>query len=189
MSTHVRRAATLAALAAFAVASAPAVAQEDTRALSNLAGCYADGIDAIGAGNPDAGAAIWRQCFAEELRFEMRFPGVTLTCPGEKCPLPATMKGLAQRVALARGTFERSGYVATSHHLTSLSIEQPQPDQARVKAHLQAWHFRKDGTAVLGLGSWQVEARKTPAGWRIVDEKLESPLRVVMPKAEIPKTE
>jgi hypothetical protein len=37
---------------------------------------------------------------------------------------------------------------------------------------------------VLGLGTWEVEARRTAAGWRIVDEKLASPLRVVMPKAE-----
>jgi hypothetical protein len=178
-----------AAIGALAVASAPARAQDDLRAITGLAGCYADGIDAIGAGNHDAGASIWRQCFADDLRFEMRFPGVTLTCPGEKCPLPAGMKGLAQRAALARGTFERAGYVATSHHLTSLSIEQAQPEAARLRAHLQAWHFRKDGTAVLGLGTWQVEARRTPAGWRIVDEKLESPLRVVIPKAEVPKTE
>jgi hypothetical protein len=43
---------------------------------------------------------------------------------------------------------------------------------------------RKDSTTVLGLGTWEVQAKLTPAGWRIVDEKLESPIRVVMPKAE-----
>jgi len=37
---------------------------------------------------------------------------------------------------------------------------------------------------VLGLGTWEVDARLTPAGWRIVEERLDSPLRVVMPKAE-----
>ena len=179
----------LAAMALLLVAVTPALADDDSRALANLAGCYADGVDAIGAGNAEAGAAIWRQCFAEDLRFEMRFPGVALVCPGDKCPVPATMKGLAQRAALARGTFERAGYVATSHHLTSLTIDPVQADAARLRGHLQAWHFRKDGTTVLGLGTWQVEARKTPVGWRIVDEKLESNLRVVIPKAEVPKTE
>lgn len=160
-------------------------AQDDVRELTNLAACYAEGIDAIGAGKADAGTALWRQCFSEDLRFEMHFgPAYSVTCPGEKCPFPATLNGLARRVALAKGTYERSGYVATSHHLTSVSVERPQPDTARIKGHLQAWHFRKDGTAVVGLGTWQVEARKTAAGWRISDELLDSPLRVVIPKAE-----
>ena len=160
-------------------------AQDDGRELSNLAACYVEGIDAIGAGKADAGTVLWRQCFGEDLRFEMHFgPAYSVTCPGEKCPFPATLNGLARRVALAKGTFERAGYVATSHHITSLSVERPQPDTARIKGHLQAWHFRKDGTAVVGLGTWQVEAHKTAAGWRISDELLDSPLRVVIPKAE-----
>ena len=37
---------------------------------------------------------------------------------------------------------------------------------------------------VLGLGTWEVDARLTPAGWRIVEERLDSPLRVVVPKSE-----
>ena len=44
--------------------------------------------------------------------------------------------------------------------------------------------MRRDGAAVIGLGTWQVQAKKTPAGWRIAEEQLESPLRVVVPKAE-----
>ena len=56
--------------------------------------------------------------------------------------------------------------------------------RARVSAHLQAWHVRKDGATVLGLGTWAVDARKTGPGWRIVEETLESPLRVVIPKSE-----
>jgi hypothetical protein len=37
---------------------------------------------------------------------------------------------------------------------------------------------------VIGLGTWQVQASKGADGWRIVDETLESPLRVVVTKAE-----
>ena len=48
-----------------------------------------------------------------------------------------------------------------------------------MNAHLQAWHVRKDGATVLGLGTWTVDARKTGSGWRIVEETLESPVRVV----------
>jgi len=52
------------------------------------------------------------------------------------------------------------------------------------EGHLQAWHFRMHCIAVLGLDSWKVDARMTPAGSRIVEERLDSPLRVVLPKAE-----
>ena len=40
-------------------------AESDGVELSNLAACYADGIDLIGNGKSDAGATRWRQCFAE----------------------------------------------------------------------------------------------------------------------------
>jgi hypothetical protein len=168
-----------------ACASSPPAGMNDSRDLANLATCYTDGIDAIGAGKVDAGTERWRQCFSDDLKFSMSFGAAfSMTCPGEKCPFPPTMNGLARRVALAKGTFERSGYVATSHHITSLGIEQSSSDAAVVTGHLQAWHMRKDGAAVIGLGTWQVQARRTSAGWRIVDEQLESPLRVVVPKAE-----
>jgi hypothetical protein len=171
-----------AALAGCAGMSPP---QADLRELNNLTACYTEGIDAIGNGRTEAGAAQWRQCFSEDLRFTLAFgPSFTMSCPGERCPLPATMNGLAQRVAAARSTYDRAGYVATNHHLTSLLVEQPTADTARIKAHLQAWHQRRDGTTVLGLGTWQAEARRTAAGWRIVEERLDSPLRVVMPKVE-----
>jgi hypothetical protein len=176
-----------AALAAIALGACTTVASRgnDVLALNNLAGCYTEGIDAIGNGNTDAGAATWRQCFIEDLRFTLSFgPSFSMTCPGEKCPLPASMSGLARRVAAARATYDRAGYVATSHHLTSLVVEQSGADSARIKAHLQAWHQRRDGTTVLGLGTWQVEARRTAAGWRIAEEQLDSPQRVVVPKTE-----
>ena len=167
-----------------ACAAAPA-ANGDLLALNNLAGCYAEGIDAIGNGRTEAGAATWRQCFDEEVRFTLSFgPSFSMTCPGDKCPMPAAMTGLEKRVAAARGTYDRAGYTATSHHLTSLVVEQGSADSARVKAHLQAWHQRRDGATVLGLGTWQVEARRTAAGWRIIEERLDSPQRVVVPKVE-----
>jgi hypothetical protein len=175
-------------IAAAALALSPPcaalAAEADSVGLANLASCYADGIDLIGAGKTDAGASRWRQCFAEDIKFTLTFGSFSMTCPGERCPLPASMSGVDRRVAAARNTYDRAGYVATSHHLTSLGIEQSAPDQAHVSAHLQAWHMRKDGAAVLGLGTWAIEARKTAAGWRIVEETLESPLRVVIPKAE-----
>jgi SnoaL-like domain len=166
-------------------ASAPPDGANDLRELGALTNCYADGIDAIGAGKADAGADRWRQCFSEDVKFSLSFGSAfSMKCPGEKCLFPPSMNGLARRVALAKGTFERAGYVATSHHITSVAVEQPAADSAVVKGHLQAWHLRKDGTAVIGLGTWQVQASKGVNGWRIVDETLESPLRVVVTKSE-----
>ena len=176
--------AALAAMVLDGCAAAP-TSGSDLQALNNLAGCYAEGIDAIGNGRTEAGAATWRQCFDEEVRFTLSFgPSFSMTCPGDKCPIPAAMTGLEKRVAAARGTYDRAGYTATSHHLTSLVVEQGSADSARVKAHLQAWHQRRDGATVLGLGTWQVEARRTAAGWRIIEERLDSPQRVVVPKVE-----
>ena len=75
----------------------------------------------------------------------------------------------------ARNSYDRAGYTVTSHHLTSIGIEQSAPNEARVNAHLQAWHVRKGRATVFGLGTWAVDARKTASGWRIVEETLESP--------------
>jgi hypothetical protein len=163
---------------------AQTAASEELRQIGNLAACYTEGIDALGANKIEAGTAIWSRCFSEDVKFSLSFGTFSVTCPGEKCPMPASMTGLARRVAMARGTYERAGYVMTSHHVTTLGIERVDATTARIKGHLQAWHFRKDGTAVLGLGTWEADVRLLPAGWRIVEERLDSPLRVVMPKAE-----
>jgi 3-phenylpropionate/cinnamic acid dioxygenase small subunit len=157
---------------------------DELRQINNLAACYTEGIDAFGAAKVDVGTAIWSRCFTDDVRFTLSFGAFSMTCPGEKCSLPASMTGLQRRAALARGTFERAGYVMTSHHITSLAVERVEAGTVRLKGHLQAWHFRKDGTAVVGLGTWEVDARQTPDGWRIFSEKLDSPLRAVIPKAE-----
>jgi len=157
---------------------------DELRQVNNLAACYTEGIDAFGAAKVDVGTAIWSRCFTDDVRFTLSFGAFSMTCPGEKCSLPDSMTGLQRRAALARGTFERAGYVMTSHHITSLAVERAEDGTVRLKGHLQAWHFRKDGTAVVGLGTWEVDARQTPAGWRIFAERLDSPLRAVIPKAD-----
>src|SRR5580765_5886359 len=142
-------AAAVLSFAGCATSQQQAAAGEDLRQLGNLAACYTEGIDALGANKVEAGTAIWSRCFAEDVKFTLTFGAFSVTCPGEKCPLPASMTGLARRVAMARSTYERAGYVTTSHHVTSLGIERVDAGTARIKGHLQAWHFRKDGTAVL----------------------------------------
>ena len=57
-------------------------AESDSFDLSNLASCYADGIDMIGNGNSEAAANRWRQCFAEDLKFTLTFgTAFSMTCP------------------------------------------------------------------------------------------------------------
>jgi hypothetical protein len=88
--------------------NAASAAETDSVELSNLAACYADGIDMIGNGKSEAGASRWRQCFAEDLKFTLTFgTSFSMTCPGEKCPMPASMSGVDRRVAAARNTYDR----------------------------------------------------------------------------------
>src|SRR3954464_15756233 len=134
----------MAAVVACGLNNPASAAEPDNVELSHLASCYADGIDMIGNGKSEAGASRWRQCFAEDLKFTLTFgTSFSMTCPGDKCPMPPSMSGVDRRVAAARNTYDRAGYTATSHHLTSVGIEQSAPDRARVSAHLQAWHVRK----------------------------------------------
>lgn len=159
--------------------------QIDEREIANIAACYTEGIDEIGNGRVDSGTSRWKQCFSDDFKFSLSFgTSFSVACPGEKCILPKGMPPIAQRVALAKSTYERSGFVATSHHLTSVRVTRLSEETGSVDAHLQAWHIRKDGAAVLGLGTWHADVRRTPTGWKVTEERLESPLRVVMPKAE-----
>ena len=156
-----------------------------------------------------------RQCFAEDLKFTLTFgTSFSMTCPGDKCPMPASMSGVDGRVAAACSTYDRAGYVisgtasiaAATARTTWIRRELLDPLDARLTRagytatshHLTSSgteqsapdrarlsaHLRKDGATVLGLGTWTVDARKTASGWRIVEETLESPLRSVIPKAE-----
>ena len=79
----------------FGLHHAASAAEPDSVELSNLAACYADGIDMIGNGKTEAGASRWRQCFAEDLKFTLTFgASFSMTCPGDKCPMPASMSGV-----------------------------------------------------------------------------------------------
>src|SRR6476659_3681443 len=105
----------IAAAFVFGLHNAASAAEPDSVELSNLASCYADGIDMIGNSKSEAGANRWRQCFAEDLKFTLTFgTSFSMTCPGEKCPMPASMSGVDRRVAAARSTYDRAGYTATS---------------------------------------------------------------------------
>ena len=157
------------------LASSTARAQsvEDYEAIRNHVTCYPFGIDKIGRGDTDAGAAIWKDCFAPDFEFSVFIGrGDPTNCPGPSCPFPKEMTSIEMRVAFAKRAFEGGGFVKTSHHLTNIATSFVSPDKANVNAYIQAWHWKSDGTVVIAPGTWDVEVTRGENGWRITKEKL-----------------
>ena len=151
-------------------ASMRTASADDLRQVTNLAACYTEGIDAIGAGRTAEGAATWRPCFAGDFTFTVNL-GTPVTCPGAQCSLPPGPP-LDQRVQFARQTYDRAGFVATSHHVTTPAVQFEGGTSAHLKGHLQAWHWSRTGTVITGLGTWEIQARKIHGTWRIIEENL-----------------
>lgn len=152
-----------------------AVAQTalDYEAVRNHVTCYPFGIDKIGQGKMEEGTAIWNSCFTTDFNFRIYLGyGEPIVCPGEKCALPEKMNSIEKRAEFAKNTFERAKFVKTSHHLTNVTISFENPNLASVKAYIQAWHWRGDGSAIIAPGEWDVKVSRTAEGWRINEESL-----------------
>ena len=153
--------------------------REDLRQISNLAACYTEGIDALGASKVDAGTAIWSRCFAEDAKFSLSFGAFSVTCPGERCPMPASMTGLARRVGMARSTYERAGYVATSHHVTDARHRAGRRDDgARSRGTCRPGTSARTAPRCSAWAPGRSDARLTPGRLAHRRERLDSPLRV-----------
>jgi hypothetical protein len=145
----------------------------DAEAVRNLVTCYPFGIDKIGRGDSDAGIALWKQCFASDYAFSVFIGyGEPTVCPGDKCPFPKEMGTVDMRAAYAKRAFDGGKFVKTSHHLTNMAVSFVDADHAVVNAYIQAWHWRADGTVIVGAGTWDVDVARQDAGWRITHEKL-----------------
>jgi hypothetical protein len=141
-------------------------------AVRNQVSCYPFGIDKIGQGKVEEGNAIWKTCFTPDFKFKIYLGyGQPIVCPGDKGELPG-MNSIEKRAAFAKAAFDRAKFVKTSHHLTNVAIAFKSPDRASVKAYVQAWHWREDGSGVVAPGEWDVELSKTTDGWRISEENL-----------------
>ena len=161
------------ALLGFGVASA-AVAQTalDYEAVRNHVTCYPFGIDKIGQGKLEDGKSIWNSCFTPKFKFNVCLGyGEPTVCPGDKCTLSGA-NSIEKRAELAKNTFEHANFVKTSHHLTNITIAFENPDLASVKAYIQAWHWRGDGSVIVAPGEWDVKVSRTDQGWRISEESL-----------------
>jgi hypothetical protein len=145
----------------------------DYEAVRNHVTCYPFGIDRIGRGEFDSGLSGWKRCFSSDFQFTVYLGrGEPTVCPGTNCPMPKEMNGVEMRAAYARRAFETSGYTKTSHHLTNVTVSFASPDRATVNAYLQAWHWKPDGTVIVGAGIWDVEVVRSGTAWQIAREKL-----------------
>ena len=132
----------------------PAMAQTpaDYEAVRNHVTCYPFGIDRIGLGDLDGGKAIWNDCFTPDFQFSLFFGrGEPLTCPGAKCPLPASMNSVDMRAAVAKKAFESAGFeedVAPPYQREGLLRVGRSRDRKYLRAGLAlegGWHRRPGG--------------------------------------------
>lgn len=166
------------ALAALGAACAGDAGAQDLRrvgdhlAILNHISCYPYGLDRIGRGETAAGIEEWKGCFAPDFRFSVFLGfGQPTECPGDKCELPGA-NSIEKRAALARGIYDKAGYVRTSHQLSNQTVSFTGADAAHVKSYLSAWHMKEDGSIVTGVGVWEVDLARKGEGWLISNEKL-----------------
>lgn len=168
----------LLAFVAMAVGLAGCADVQEQRRLSDRLGalnhvsCYPFGLDMIGRGDTQAGIDSWKQCFTPDYKFSVFLGfGEPTECPGEKCSVPGATS-IEKRAALARRIYDAAGYVRTSHHLTNETVTVTGPDTQHVKSYISAWHMKKDGGIVTGVGVWEVDLARNGTGWLITTEKL-----------------
>jgi hypothetical protein len=144
----------------------------DHLAALNHITCYPFGLDQIGRGETAAGIEEWKKCFAPDYKFSVFVGfGQPTVCPGEKCELPGGTS-IEKRAALARGIYDKAGYVRTSHQLSNQTVSFSGADGVHVKSYISAWHVKDDGSIVTGVGVWEVDLARNGDGWLIANEKL-----------------
>jgi hypothetical protein len=134
--------------------------------------CYPFGLDKIGAGNFEAGKEFWKGCYAPDFEFTAEIPGMTLVCPGEKCPFPKGLDSITMRAMFARGAYEKFHFIRTRHHLTNITVLSADDKRAEVKAYLQAWHLKDDQSSVIGSADYGVSLERREGQWLITRERM-----------------
>jgi hypothetical protein len=56
--------------------------------------------------------------------------------------------------------------------VTNATITMVDPEHAKVRAYIQAWHVRREGGTVVGFGTWDLELAGKNGVWLITDEDL-----------------
>ena len=137
------------------------------------ASCFADGIDAIGLGNFDAGLGLWEGCLTDDYSFEFVFfpGGPSIECPGPGCPIQEFSSRAEMRALFASTNFEASGYLATQHQMLNVTVDQT-GSEATVSAYVQANHFLDDNSVDIFWGDYTIDAVKQQGRWKVSHEVI-----------------
>ena len=137
---------------------------QDEADIRQLTICYALGTDAIGAGDVDKGKALYRDCFTEDAPIAAFFPD------GQG----ADRTGPDAWADFVHATFRQNQYTATQHLIgtITISIDPTTRTTASMTSYLHATHLLPNGTINVANGSYEDEAVKTAAGWRIQKRTL-----------------
>ena len=136
---------------------------------TDLAYCFAYGIDAVGRGDFDRGVAMWEECLAEDYSFKFTFypGGPSVECPGPDCPVQE-YESLAQlRAQFAQGNFKQEGYTATQHQMLNVELRSQDGNEAEVFAYIQANHFLPDGVIHIFWGDYSIKCVEKVGRWRV----------------------
>lgn len=136
-------------------------------AIEDLTYCYAEATDLIGAGQLEAGRAMYvNECFAPNALIEASFPGNDPNGP------PDLTSGPSQWADIANNVFTTNGYVATQHLNSNVRID-IHGTTATMTTYLNAVHvIDPDGSIDLANGTYTDEVVLTPQGWRISKRSL-----------------
>jgi len=152
----------------------------------NHVACFPHGIDKISAGDVEGGMAIWNACWSDDLVSNLNFTSVSIVCPGEQCIFLADrpeLQGAEMRGALAQMGFQMARFNATHHQLDTLNVSLSDPEIATVSGMITATHFSDHQGPEVHFIHWTGEVAKTPVGWRITEETLDTVGHSVLPQA------
>ena len=131
--------------------------------------CYAAGTDAIGGGDLVKGKQIYAQCFTPNAPVVITQVGAA---PGD--PPAVSLPSAEAWADLIADLFADSGYVATQHQIGNVRIEiLPGGNKAKSTSYLTATHvYDREGSVQLAHGTYESEAIRTPAGWKLTKRKF-----------------
>ena len=132
---------------------------QDEAAIRQLTICYALGTDAIGAGDVGKGKALYKDCFTEDAPIAAFFPDGQ----GTERTGPAAWADFVNEI------FRDNKYTATQHLIgtINISIDHTTGKTASMTSYLHATHLLPNGSVNIANGTYEDEAVKTEAGWRI----------------------
>ncbi len=141
---------------------------------TDLARCFAYGIDAVGRGDFDRGVAMWQECFADDYSFKFTFfpGGPSIECPGPECPIQEFDSRPRLRAEFAQAEFQRQGYLATQHQMHNVEQRRRDGNQAEVFAYIQANHFLPDNVVDIFWGDYSITCVEDEGLWKVQREEI-----------------